>query len=252
MPEVQEPLDCDLLVFDLDGTLVDSETDLANAVNASLATIHRPTLPQAQIVSFIGEGAAMLVDRSLEATGGRTPELADEALHRFIQHYRQHLLDTTRAYPGVVEALQSIRVANPALPMAVLTNKPVNPSHSICDGLSLSRYFFANYGGNSFATKKPDPAGLQALMAEAGRMRGRTVAPERTVMIGDSHVDIETARAAGVRSLGCLYGLSPATLRASNPDALAASPADWLPRLRSLMGARPAPSAEPQPGALRR
>ncbi len=247
MPEPQEPLGCDLLVFDLDGTLVDSETDLANAVNASLVSLGRPPLPQRQIVSFIGEGAAVLVSRALEATGGNTPDVAQRALDHFILQYRQHLLDTTCAYPGVVEALQSICAVAPALPMAVLTNKPVNPSHSICDGLGLSPFFFANYGGNSFPTKKPNPAGLLTLVAEAASLRKRPVALARTVMVGDSHVDVETARAAGVLSLGCLYGLSPASLLASRPDGLAHTPADWLPQLYRLL--TPSPLAQAR-GAL--
>lgn len=237
MPNVPAPgvLNCDLLVFDLDGTLVDSETDLANAVNGSLESLNRLALPHSQIVSFIGDGAGPLIERSLDAGGGRTPRLQEEALSRFIAHYREHLLDSTRAYPGVVEALNAIRTAAPSLPMAVLTNKPVNPSRAICDGLTLSRFFFANYGGNSFANKKPDPEGLHTLMAQAERLLGRPVDPARTIMVGDSHVDVETARAAGIRSLGCTYGLSPASLKASHPDALATAPAEWLPQLRLLL-----------------
>lgn len=177
----------------------------------------------------------MLVSRALKATGGYTPELADSAMRAFIGHYRQHLLDTTVTYPGVREALQAIRDAEPELPMAVLTNKPVNPSRSICDGLELSHFFFANYGGNSFPTKKPEPTGLRTLISEAAQLSARYVRPERTVMVGDSHVDVETARAAGVRSLGCLYGLSPASLLAAQPDAMAQTPTDWLPQLRVLL-----------------
>lgn len=225
----------DLLVFDLDGTLVDSETDLADAVNASLIALKRQSLPHKQVVGYIGDGAATLVSRALEASGGTDPKLAEGTLHRFIQYYRQHLLDNTRPYSGVVEALQAIQVYSPTTPMAVLTNKPVRPSRAICDGLDLSRFFFANYGGDSFPTKKPDPYGLRLVMAEAERLYGRAVDPARTVMVGDSHVDVETARAAGVRSLGCLYGLSPQTLLASKPGALAQTPADWLPQLRHLM-----------------
>lgn len=237
MPEllVQGVLNCDLLVFDLDGTLVNSETDLVNAVNASLQFLNRPILPQSQVVSFVGEGAAVLIERALNASGSCTSELQDVALAFFLIHYRQHLLDNTHAYPGVMEGLEAILAASPSLPMAVLTNKPVNPSRLICDGLGLSPFFFANYGGNSFATKKPDPAGLHTLAAEAARVQGRPVDMARIVMVGDSHVDVETARRAGVRSLGCLYGLSPTTLRSACPDALAASPADWLPQLRRIL-----------------
>jgi len=112
--------------------------------------------------------------------------------------------------------------------MAVLTNKPVNPSRDICDHFELSRFFFQNYGGNSFHTKKPDPHGLFTLIAEAGTLSGQTITPAQTLMIGDSHVDILTARNAGARSIGCTFGLAPQTLAAAQPDYLAHSTADWL------------------------
>jgi phosphoglycolate phosphatase len=105
--------------------------------------------------------------------------------------------------------------------MAVLTNKPVNPSRAICDGLGLSPYFFQIYGGNSFATKKPDPEGLKALIREAG------VDPFETVMIGDSEIDVQTARSAGTWAVGCRFGLAPHTLDAAEPDCLVDSAADW-------------------------
>jgi phosphoglycolate phosphatase len=105
--------------------------------------------------------------------------------------------------------------------MAVLTNKPIGPSQAICDALGLTPYFFRIYGANSFATKKPDPEGLLALMREAG------VTPQQTLMIGDSDVDVLTARNAGAWSLGCSFGLAPHTLVSTPPDCLVDSPADW-------------------------
>jgi phosphoglycolate phosphatase len=109
--------------------------------------------------------------------------------------------------------------------MAVLTNKPIGPSQAICDALGLSPYFFRIYGGNSFSTKKPDPQGLKALIREAG------VDPFETVMIGDSEIDVQTARSAGGWALGCRFGLSPHTLDAAEPDCLVDSAFDWADAL---------------------
>jgi phosphoglycolate phosphatase len=242
MPEF--PVACDLLVFDLDGTLIDSEEDLANSVNATLAHLGRPQLSRARIARFIGDGAAALVRRALLATIPSDPTPADpaatealvsEALPFFLTYYRDHKLDCTYVYPGVLESLNAIRSAMPTLPMAVLTNKPVGPSRAICDGLGLSSYFFANYGGDSFTLKKPAPQGMHVLMTEASTLTGRPVSPGRTVLVGDSHVDVETARAAGTRCLGCSYGLDPDRLRAAIPDALVDSPLDWPKALAKLL-----------------
>jgi phosphoglycolate phosphatase len=206
-----------LLVFDLDGTLIDSGADLCASVNAMLNRFGRPSLPQAVISTYIGDGAARLVSRSL----GEPEDTAflDSALTYFLDYYREHKLDQTYVYPGVFESLDSLRFAPRS--MAVLTNKPVGASQAICEALGLSPYFFRIYGGNSFASKKPDPEGLLALMREAG------VTAQETLMIGDSDVDILTARNAGVWSLGCSYGLSPHTLEVVTPDCLVDSPADW-------------------------
>lgn len=150
-------LDCDLLVFDLDGTLIDSQQDLSNSVNATLAYLQRPALHDKRIAEFIGDGAAMLVRRALEATGDASDSVMAEALPFFLDYYRSHNLDFTFAYPGVIAELQRIQQVAPTLPMAILTNKPFRPSRIICDGLGLSPFFFQNYGGDSFPQKKPDP-----------------------------------------------------------------------------------------------
>ena len=223
-----------LLVFDLDGTLIDSQIDLANSVNAMLAHLGKPELPHAVIATYIGDGASVLVRRALGDPEGdvHDEEYVAEALEYFLAYYRVHKLDYTYVYEGVVEALDAIRVMHPDIPMAVLTNKPVRPSRDICAHFGLDRYFFQNYGGNSFHTKKPDPAGLLTLIDEAsalGAKDGR-ILPTETVMIGDSHVDVLTARSCGARSIGCLFGLAPHSLEAVAPDALAHTPADW-PRL---------------------
>ena len=241
MPEVSpggtdlQELRCDLLVFDLDGTLIDSQQDLANSVNATLAYVKRPHLDLKQIATFIGDGASMLVHRALEATGGSNEKLLATAMPFFLAYYREHKLDFTFVYPRVLVELRHIRAAAPSLPMAVLTNKPVAPSRAICDGLGLSPFFFQIYGGNSFETKKPDPLGMRTLMHEASALLGRAVELQRTVLIGDSHVDVETARAAGTLCLGCSYGLDPERLRAAKPDVMVDGPDQWLRALRALL-----------------
>ena len=195
-----------LLVFDLDGTLIDSGADLCASVNAMLQHFDRAPLPDTVISTYIGDGAARLVSRSLgEPTDAG---FLDSALAYFLDYYREHKLDQTYVYPGVFAALDSLRFepGGAARSMAVLTNKPIGASQAICDALGLSPYFFRIYGGNSFATKKPDPEGLLALLKEAG------VSAQETLMIGDSDVDILTARNAGVWSMGCSYGLAPHTL----------------------------------------
>jgi len=219
-----------LITFDLDGTLIDSRADLCNSINAALAHFNKPRLPEAVIATYIGDGASMLVRRALGDPEGdiHDEEYVAEVLAYFLDYYRIHKLDFTYVYPGVISSLEAICAAWPETLMAVLTNKPVNPSRDICDHFELSRFFFQNYGGNSFHTKKPDPHGLFTLIAEAGTLSGQTITPAQTLMIGDSHVDILTARNAGARSIGCTFGLAPQTLAAAQPDYLAHSTADWL------------------------
>ncbi|MFC6644272.1 HAD family hydrolase [Granulicella cerasi] len=221
-----------LLVFDLDGTLIDSSLDLCNSINATLEHVGKPALPNATIASYIGDGAAMLVRRALGDPGDADSlEPSNDALFRtafsfFLTYYRTHKLDNTYVYPGVHDALALMREQHPDVLMAVLTNKPVGPSRAICDALGLSPFFFQNYGGDSFATKKPDPEGLQMIFAEARAIfPGLTL--DEVVMIGDSDVDVLTARRAGVRSLGCSYGLAPHAMAAAEPDHIVAHASEW-------------------------
>ncbi len=222
-----------LLVFDLDGTLIDSAQDLCNSVNATLTAFNRPPLPDAQVATYIGNGVRPLVQRALAADDGVEPgpDLLDKAHAFFLEYYRDHKLDFTYAYDGVADALAALRSVHdqpeaPARVMAVLTNKPVHPAQAICEALGLAPYFLNIYGGNSFTTKKPDPEGLLALMQQTGAQ------PAETVMIGDSKVDVETARNAGAWSIGCTFGLAPGSLEAMPPDVLVDSPADWTAALQ--------------------
>lgn len=221
-----------LLVFDLDGTLIDSAQDLCNSVNATLDKFGRPPLSDEIIAGYIGNGALMLVRRAFATDDGREPseELLTDAYKFFLDFYRAHKLDYTYAYEGVLEALDALdkvhaQVGTPGRAMAVLTNKPVRPAQAICEALGLAPYFLQIYGGNSFSTKKPDPEGLLSLMQQANAK------PEETVMIGDSGVDVLTARNAGAWSIGCTFGLAPGSLEEVPPDVLVDSPADWTAAL---------------------
>jgi phosphoglycolate phosphatase len=227
-----------LLVFDLDGTLIDSQIDLANSINAMLVHLGKPELPHAVLLGYIGDGATMLVRRALGDPEGdvHDEEFVNAALEFFLAHYRVHKLDFTYVYAGVAEALAAIQAAWPGIAMAVLTNKPVGVSREICAHFGLDRFFFQVYGGNSFHTKKPDPSGLLTLMAEASALdgAGAAITPGETVMIGDSEVDILTARNCGARSIGCSYGLSPQSLVAAEADVLVATAAQWPAALKQL------------------
>jgi phosphoglycolate phosphatase len=208
-----------LVLFDLDGTLIDSEHDLAAAVNAMLVKYGRKELPIDVIGTYIGDGAPMLIRRALGDPADR--EFLQEALNYFLLYYREHKLDSTYMYEGIREALRQI-ATNDGIKrqMAVLTNKPVRVSRDIIAGLGMDGNFFQVYGGNSFDTKKPDPLGAHTLMSEAA------VGPEETVMVGDSQVDILTARNSGMWSIGVTYGFAPATLEQVVPDVLVDTPAE--------------------------
>jgi phosphoglycolate phosphatase len=212
-----------LIVFDLDGTLIDSRDDLTHSVNAMLRYLHRPELPEDVIASYIGNGAAMLVRRALGDPSD--PTLLDEAVAYFLAYYREHKLDNTYVYAGMLPLLDALR-NHPRQPlMAVLTNKPVGPSIAICEALGLAEGMFRIYGGDSFPTKKPDALGLQTLLREAN------VEPHQAVMVGDSDVDVLVARNAGTFSIGCSFGLSPHTLEIMPPNMLIHAPLDLIPLL---------------------
>jgi len=198
----------DLLIFDLDGTLIDSKKDLADSVNAARVWLGLVPLPDERVESYVGRGVNVLMRRSL----GEQASDADvaRATEYFLKHYGNHSLDRTRAYPGVVEALEQL--AGAGVTMAVLTNKPTPISVQILQGLGLAKYFARIYGGNSFEQKKPDPAGVESLLSEFH------VAPRRALMIGDSAVDVRTARNAGIPVWGVTYGFQPESLTEEPPD----------------------------------
>lgn len=214
-----DPRTINLVIFDLDGTLIDSRLDLVHSVNAALRHIGRPELPDHIIASYVGDGAPVLMQRAL---GGEQVEdsVIRKGLEFFLSYYREHKLDHTTVYEGIREALSSIqRSGNGASrKLAVLTNKPVNPSRAIVEALALKPFFAQVYGGNSFETKKPDPQGALQLLADNG------VQPRQAAIVGDSHTDIETGRNAGLWTVGVTYGFAPQTLMDAQPDVLVDSP----------------------------
>lgn len=182
------------ILFDLDGTLIDSKLDLVNSVNAMLRATRREELPIETVAAYIGHGAPRLIASVLGAESSESERAA--ALGIFLEHYEKHSLDATRAYPGVEQALVLLK----GNPMAVLTNKPTAASLQILQGLGLAKYFQGIYGGDSFEKKKPDPSGAQFILRELG------AAAEESAMVGDSDVDVQTARNAGMRAIAVKYG----------------------------------------------
>jgi phosphoglycolate phosphatase len=221
-----DPSHIRLLIFDLDGTLIDSRLDLIHSVNAMLRRLGRKELPGEVIASYVGDGAPMLVRRALGDPDDQ--ELVQSAIDYFMTYYREHKLDHTHVYNGVMEALRNLHSGEDGnkRKMAVLSNKPVGPSRAIVDALGMRDFFFEVYGGNSFATKKPDPLGAKQLMAQAG------YGPAQTVMIGDSSNDVLTARNAGLWSLGVTYGFAPQSLELTPPDVLVDHPGELTAALR--------------------
>ena len=184
------------LIFDLDGTLIDSKRDLIHSVNAMLAEMGRARLDEETISGYIGHGAPLLVSRALGSTA-KEEELR-RALQFFLAYYEEHKMDSTCAYPGIPEALAEL--SRKKVPMAVLTNKPVKISVRILDSLGLASHFRVIYGGNSFETKKPDPFGANKILNEFGAQ------PRETMIVGDSEVDVQTARNAGTIAAAVNYG----------------------------------------------
>jgi len=182
------------LIFDLDGTLIDSKLDLIHSVNAMLRELKRPELASETISGYIGDGAPQLVARALGGTA--TEGELKHALQFFLGYYEEHKMDNTCAYPGVPETLAQLT----HIPMAVLTNKPERISVRILKSLGLAKYFQAIYGGNSFESKKPHPFGANKILQEFG------IAAAQALIVGDSEVDVQTARNAGTRAAAVNYG----------------------------------------------
>jgi phosphoglycolate phosphatase len=207
-----------LIIFDLDGTLIDSSTDLAISMNATRTHFGLKPIEPSLIYSYVGNGAPVLVERAMGADVA--PATLADALKFFLDFYRVHALEHTKLYPGVREIV--LDLASGGHRLAVLTNKPVRISTDIIAALGIGAYFMRVYGGNSFPVKKPDPTGVIALMREADAR------PDETWLVGDSSVDVRTARNAGVRSCGVAWGFQPESFEREPPDVLIRRPNELL------------------------
>ncbi|RKZ19022.1 phosphoglycolate phosphatase [bacterium] len=206
----------DAFVFDLDGTLVDSELDIALAANFTRLHFGLPELPVPTVTGYVGDGVARLLHRTLGHDNHRIPAgspvpepMHAEGMQVFADHYGRHLLDNTRLYPGVLEVLRRFA----AFPLAVATNKPRAFTDAILTGLHIDGAFRRVVAGDEVPARKPDPAHL------AAALEGLEVAPEKVAMVGDSPNDILAAKAYGALAVGCTYGLvSPGRVRSARPD----------------------------------
>lgn len=205
------------MIFDLDGTLVDSRADIAAAVNHMLRTLGLPELPLATVCEYIGEGARMLVQRAL---GPAHRARLEDGLPVFLGYYGTHLLDCTRPYDGIPETLTAL--AEHGVVLTLLTNKPEAMSRAILDGLGLSSYFAAVVGGDSLAVRKPDSAGVELLLIATGTSR------TGTLLVGDSLIDVATARAAQLAFCGVAWGLRPADLVAAGIEPIIDRPSQLV------------------------
>lgn len=218
-----------LWVFDLDGTLIDSRYDLVTAVNATLAWRGLAALPEATIVSYIGDGAEDLIRRALESAGMPGPRIREgftDTMRWFLDYYGDHCLDRTVPYPGARELLDAL--AARGLPMAILTNKPEKPTLKILAHLGILDRFTHVVPGDGPLGKKPDPTGLTSIL------KAMNIAPAASVLVGDSLQDLLTARAAGTAFVAFRGGLGDAAaIAAENP----AVTVDTLPELLALLDA---------------
>ena len=209
------------VAFDLDGTLIDSRADIAAAVNHVLRSFDLAEIDVATVSQYVGEGARVLIERAL---GPGRQALVERGFERFVVYYDRHLLDATRPYPGIPEALAAL--ADDGVALSVLTNKPVAMTRAILAGLDLAPRFVAVLGGDSLPVRKPDPTGLAQLRALTATPR------EQMLLVGDSDIDVRTARAAHVAFCGVTWGFGSDAVRAANAEHLIDHPEELVALVR--------------------
>lgn len=185
----------ELIIFDLDGTLIDSLDDLANATNHMLLSLGKPAATLEQVRSYVGQGARRLVEKALPAA---TADEIERGLALFLAYNEEHIVDRTRLYPGALETLTALREAG--LMLAVVSNKNVALCNKVLTTLSADGFFASVVGADSLAERKPSPEPLLKVLRDLG------VPPERAIMVGDSINDIAAGQAAGMATIGCTFG----------------------------------------------
>ncbi len=216
------------LVFDLDGTLVDTKDDIAEAVNVTLERLGLPRQEPRILWSYVGDGARVTLQRAL---GAEHADLLDDGFAIFLPWYRAHLLDRSALYPGLDAVIE--RLAADGVVFSVVSNKLAEMSAAIIAGLGLAARFPRVIGGDSLPTQKPNPTGLRSVMTAAG------IAPEATLMIGDSAIDVATGKNAGVATCGVLWGFMGSAVADAGADVLITTPAELEPIARRGIAARP-------------
>ena len=205
----------DVVLLDLDGTLLDTRRDLVASTNHVRATFGLPPLDAHAVERLVGHGARVLVERAL---GAARADSHAEGVRRFLEHYEEHCLDHTRPYPGMVGLIDSLSAQG--VRFAVITNKPERLSRKILGGLGLVDGMVAVIGGDTFPERKPHPRGVEHVLERCA------ADGSRALMVGDSAVDVETAQAAGIVMCGVLWGFDPESLRATKLELLAADAAE--------------------------
>jgi len=215
----------DLVVFDLDGTLVDTGPDLTASLNHALGRLGRQTVTEAAVRDMVGLGAAKLLERGLDATGGGTPELVAEGLDSFLSYYAANICVHSRPFAGVEAAMD--RLADMGVRLAICTNKPEALSRALVDALGWTGRFAANIGGDTLAVRKPDPAHVHEAVQRGGG--------GRAAFVGDSIVDVTAARAAGVPVVTVGFGFADRPADQLGGDVLIHHYDELLPALASLV-----------------
>ncbi len=187
-------IDTDLLIFDLDGTLIDSSEDIAWALNKTLVNLGMKELPYKEILGYIGWGVRMLLEQAIPRD---KHHILDDAIKIFLEFYSGHILVKTRAYPEVIETLEYFHRLKK---MAVITNKPYKLAKMVLKDLEIDGFFIITLGGDSVRNKKPHPEPVERVLADLG------IPHSRTVFIGDSRIDVETGKCAGILTIGAAYG----------------------------------------------
>ncbi|TNE36627.1 MAG: phosphoglycolate phosphatase [Alphaproteobacteria bacterium] len=215
------------LLFDLDGTLVDTAPDLHGALNHSLARAGRRPVSLEDVQHMVGRGARVLLQLGLKATGGMpSDEVFEGLVTEFFDYYEDHLSDMSRPYDGVIETLDAFRAAG--APMAVCTNKPRGFAFDLLEELNMGHYFSAITGGDSFHVRKPDAGHITGTLKAMGKEKSPAI------MIGDSVNDIEAARAANIPSIAVSYGYTETPVKLLAPDHIVDHFRELVPLIQRL------------------